>query len=114
MAKKALQKDLVISDAAFMIMSVLVKPQHGYAVMKTISENDHIDFTLGPATLYTNLNKLLEHDLIEIREDLPQSDDRRKIYALTWRGRAKLRDEVDRRMWMARMADAALKELGDV
>ncbi len=113
MGKKNLIK---LTDAAFYILSALGKPLHGYAIMKRVeeisSEGGMPEFKLGPATLYTNLTKLVEQKLIQQLEDVEQSDERRKPYVLTELGWEVLADEVKRRAEMVRVGQAALDERG--
>ncbi len=63
------------------------KGLHGYAVFKSIRSKFGIH--LGPSTLYTELNSLEKHGLVESSWDVSQGKARRK-YQITRKGRSLL------------------------
>jgi DNA-binding PadR family transcriptional regulator len=79
------------SEAALLILLSLADGEkHGYAMMADIK---HIaGMQIGPGTLYGAIARLEERELIE---PLP-SDDRRRPYRLTDRGRSVLGYEMER------------------
>lgn len=108
---------LNITDSAYYILIALVQPQHGYAIMKQIEElttaGGGEPFKLGPATLYTTLTKLQEQKLITEVDDIAQSDERRKPYLITDKGRQILKQEVEKRSLMVELGRQALGEKKD-
>ncbi len=97
-----------LTDTMYFIMLALLKPQHGYAIMKEISEISHGHFEIGPASMYTTLKKLTKLNFLEIME----TTDRKKIYQLTLLGKEKLQEEVARRKKFYQVGEMALKEAG--
>ncbi|MGX7162537.1 PadR family transcriptional regulator [Enterococcus massiliensis] len=82
-----------LTDSTYLILLALLKPQHGYAIMKEISELTNGAFEIGPASMYTILKKLQKNQLILLEE----SSDRKKIYQITEKGIKSLKHEVERR-----------------
>ena len=72
--------------------------QHGYAIRGRVEERTDGRVKLYPATLYGSVREMAEGGLIEALEgdSDPDSDQRRRYYQLTERGRGALRSEVDR------------------
>ncbi len=78
-----------LTELSTLILSTLTQPIHGYDIMKMI-EADLSDFqTVGPATLYTTLSKLLKANLCTYTVD-----GKKKIYTITPLGRETLRKEI--------------------
>ncbi|WP_205694251.1 PadR family transcriptional regulator [Clostridium manihotivorum] len=80
-----------LTDTTYYILLCLTEPAHGYALMSKIQEISSGTFDVGPASMYTNLKKLLGADLIEITEV------DKKSYQLTSKGTRLLVDEYERR-----------------
>lgn len=85
--------DEALTDSTYLILLALLKPQHGYAIMKEVSQLTEGVIEIGPASMYTILKKLLKSQLIRLEE----SDDRKKIYQITNLGLEALHKEVHRR-----------------
>lgn len=96
-----------LTDSMFYIMSALTKPRHGYAIMSLIEERTEGAITIGPASMYTIIKKLLKHEWIYLYDD---SDPRRKIYLLTEKGKEVLKADVSLRKIMIQLAEIGLKE----
>jgi DNA-binding PadR family transcriptional regulator len=80
--------------------------KHGYAIMRearTISEGN---FEIGPATLYTTIQRLLESDWIAEIASPEESDSRRRYYTLTQLGKSALQGELQRMESMVRKSKA--------
>jgi DNA-binding PadR family transcriptional regulator len=79
-----------------LILSVLAAgDQHGYGIIKEVEERSGTRVRLDPANLYRVLRRMRRDGWI--RElDETGDDDRRRTYAITKRGGAMLRSEVDR------------------
>src|SRR5690349_21139871 len=85
-----------LSPAVFFTLFALASGEkHGYAIMQDARDLSDGRFRMGPAALYTTLQKLLELDLIA---ELPAHDDdsRRRTYRLNRSGRALLESELAR------------------
>ena len=88
-----------ITQAMFEILAALAQqPLHGYAIAKRIAEGQGADAKpMGPATLYTTIQKLMTLGWIE-EVDLPGGDARRgKSYRLTHSGMGQLAQETAKR-----------------
>ncbi|MED4039720.1 PadR family transcriptional regulator [Niallia taxi] len=96
-----------LTDSMFYIMSALIKPRHGYAIMSLIEERTEGAITIGPASMYTIIKKLLKHEWIYLYDD---SDPRRKTYLLTEKGKEVLTADVSLRKIMIQLAEIGLKE----
>ena len=91
------------SEPALHVMIALAQgPLHGYAIMLDIEEMT--GNRPGPGTLYGAIARLEERGWIEPLE----SDDRRRPYRLTTKGRRVLRARVDTLHAVARLARARL------
>lgn len=87
-------------------MLALAQPRHGYAVMHFLERESDGALTLGPASLYTTLKKLVAASLI----DELDADDSRRIYRLNDEGRAVLTRNIERRRRLLAMADRIMEE----
>jgi DNA-binding PadR family transcriptional regulator len=95
-----MEKRSQLTHTEFHILFVLSKGEnHGYAIMKFLDENPDIVFSVGPATLYRTIRKMLQKELIEEVEDRPDpdhDDERRRYYRLTGVGLSILSEETKR------------------
>lgn len=96
-----------ITDTMFYIMAALTKPRHGYAIMNLIEETTEGKITIGPASMYTIIKKLLKQEWIYLYDD---SDSRRKTYLLTEKGKQILAEEIQLRKSIVQLAENGLKE----
>lgn len=104
---KTLSKVEQITDTMFYIMAALTKPRHGYAIMNLIEETTEGKITIGPASMYTIIKKLLKQEWIYLYDD---SDSRRKTYLLTEKGKQILAEEIQLRQSIVQLAENGLKE----
>ncbi len=88
--------------------------KHGYAIMQETRELSEGSFRMGPATLYTTLQRLLELGLVEEVAGATGSDVRRRNYRLSGKGRALLEAELGRVESLVRKARAMRLRLGPV
>ena len=72
--------------------------------MKTIEEQTNNEVTIGPASLYTTLKKLLAAGLVEVT-----TQENKKIYKITKIGRNMLLSEIERKKQMVKFAEYFLK-----
>ena len=96
-----------LTDSMFYIMSALTKPRHGYAIMSLIEERAEGAITIGPASMYTIIKKLLKHEWIYLYDD---TEPRRKTYLLTKKGKEVLEADVKLRKQMIKLAEIGLRE----
>src|SRR5260370_5339798 len=103
-----LQHLLPLTSAVFFILFALADGEkHGYAIMQTASQMSDNQFRMGPGTLYSTIQRLLDLDLIEETEVVGgQSDheDRRRNYKLTRTGKAILAADISRMEYLVRLA----------
>src|SRR5699024_644473 len=97
-----------LTDSMFYIMTALTKPRHGYAIMSLIEETTDGIISIGPASMYTIIKKLLKQEWIYLYD---KSDSRRKTYLLTQKGREVLRKDLQVRKRMIQLAEAGLEEV---
>ena len=91
----------------FYIMAALIKPRHGYAIMNLIEETTKGAITIGPASMYTIIKKLLNQEWIYLHD---KADSRRKTYQLTDKGREVLEEDLKVRKLMIQLAETGLEE----
>jgi DNA-binding PadR family transcriptional regulator len=107
-----------LPSAAFHILLALAgEDRHGYGIMRQVEEQSGGRMRLGPGTLYSSVQTLLEEKLIE-EVDPPRDDDspnaeRRRYYRLTSTGRKLARTEADRLAALLRVARASKIFRGD-
>jgi len=76
-------------DAALLILTSLAGgPKHGYVMIEDIASITGV--RLGPGTLYGAISRLEAEGMIQALE----SDDRRRPYQITERGRRRLETEI--------------------
>lgn len=95
-----------LTDNMFYILLSLIKPRHGYRIMQFIREETDGKIVIGPATMYTTLQKLQEYNLIEEVE----GDDNKKVYIATEEGRRLLEENIQRRKKIVELAEKIIKE----
>lgn len=84
-------KTFEMTELSALILSTLTQPIHGYDIMKVI-ESDLGDYqSIGPATLYTTLSKLLKAKLCTYTVD-----GKKKVYTITPLGRDVLHREIQK------------------
>lgn len=106
-----------LPSAAFQILvSLAGEDLHGYAIMRQVAEQTDGRMRLGPGTLYSSIQTLLEENFIEevdAREDEKLSHERRRYYRLTSAGRKVARSEAERMADLLRPARAKKILRGD-
>lgn len=105
-----------LPSAAFQILLALAgEDLHGYGIMRQVAEQTSNRIRLGPGTLYSSVQTLLENQLIE--EVASLADDpaaaRRRYYRLTSSGRKLARDESEHLAETLRIARARKLLRGD-
>ena len=102
------QKLHPLPSAAFQILLALAgEDLHGYGIMRQVADDTAGRMRLGPGTLYSSIQTLLEAKLIEetgAREDTRLGHERRRYYRLTSAGRKLARSEAERLADVLRVA----------
>jgi DNA-binding PadR family transcriptional regulator len=97
-----------LPSAAFQILLALAgEDLHGYGIMRQVAEQTDGHMRLGPGTLYSSIQTLLEAKLIEevdSREGAKLGSERRRYYRLTSAGRKLARCEAERLADLLRVA----------
>ena len=101
--------DPLPSAAFHILLSLVGEDLHGYGIMRQVAEQTGGRMRLGPGTLYSSLQSLLDEGLIEevdSRADKKFGGERRRYYRLTTQGRQLARAEADRLADLLRIARA--------
>src|SRR6267378_3857711 len=103
-----LQRLLPLTPAVcFILFALAAGEQHGCAIMQSVSRSSDNHFRMGPGTLYSTIQRLLDLDLIEETEGVGgQSghEDRRRYYKLTRTGKTILAADISRMESVVRLA----------
>ena len=99
-----------LTPAVFHVLLALAdQDRHGYGIMLEVAERTNRQVQMGPGTLYGTLKRMLEADLIEEcdeRIDPDLSDERRRYYRITRKGRRAAAAEAERLQALVRIARA--------
>jgi DNA-binding PadR family transcriptional regulator len=102
------QPGLPLPPAVFHILLALAAGErHGYGIMREVEALTAGRVRLGPGTLYRSIQRLLAAGLIAEAEERPDpalSDERRRYYRLTDRGRRLAAAEAQRLADLVRVA----------
>lgn len=89
--------DSPLPPATFFVLFALASgDKHGYAILKDARELSDNGFQMGPATLYTTIQRLTEFGWISPVPDARSDDPRRRYYRLTSAGRKAFQSELRR------------------
>jgi DNA-binding PadR family transcriptional regulator len=102
------QKLTPLSSAAFQILlSLADEDLHGYEIMRRVEEQTEGRTRLGPGTLYSSIQALVDAGFIaEVPSSSAEGDQRRRYYRLTEAGWTAARDEAQRLANTLRVARA--------
>jgi DNA-binding PadR family transcriptional regulator len=99
-----------LPSAAFQILLSLADGDlHGYGIMRQVEDQTNGRVRLGPGTLYSSIQALLEEGLIEEVQRNGAGEpghERRRYYRLTTSGRKLARSEAERLADLLRVARA--------
>ena len=99
-----------LPSAAFQILVSLADGDlHGYAIMRQVEGQTGGRLRLGPGTLYSSIQAMLEGGLIEEvsrADDQEPPQERRRFYRLTAAGRKLARSEAEKLADVLRVARA--------
>jgi DNA-binding PadR family transcriptional regulator len=104
-----MRADVLRGQLDSLVLAVLAEgPLHGYAVIERLRARSEGALELAEGTLYPALHRLERDGLLESRwsHDAPR---RRRVYALTPRGRAALGERRDEWRAFARVMDGVLR-----
>lgn len=96
-----------MTEAMYYVLLALMRPNHGYQLMHSITEVSNGRLKMGPGTLYGVLSRMQKDGLISLAED----DGRRKTYRITPEGEQALHIEYGR--LKALIKDSSILEEGD-
>lgn len=95
-----LQQMLPLTPAVFFVLLALADGEkHGYAIMQEVASLSADKVRMGPGTLYTTVQRLLDLSLIEETQGSGERSDhesRRRYYRLTRAGKVLLGAEISR------------------
>jgi DNA-binding PadR family transcriptional regulator len=101
------RKLLPLTPAVFFVLFALADGEkHGYAIMQQVAVLSDAQFRMGPGTLYTTIQRLVDLQLIEEIFSSNEQDTRRRYYRLTGAGETLLQAELAR---MRSLLDTAHK-----
>jgi DNA-binding PadR family transcriptional regulator len=99
-----------LPSAAFQILLSLADDElHGYGIMRQVEDQTNGRIRLGPGTLYSSIQALVEEGLIEEVDRSQEAvgcTERRRYYRLTSPGRKMARSEAERLADLLRVARA--------
>ncbi len=88
------------------LFSLTAEERHGYGIVKEVENHSGGSVRMDPSNLYRSLKRLINNGLVEESEQRSDenSDERRRVYALTSLGRDVVSAEAQR---LSRLTDAA-------
>jgi DNA-binding PadR family transcriptional regulator len=105
-----LKQLLPLTPAVFFVLFSLADGEkHGYAIMQDMAALSEGRFQMGPGTLYSTLQRLLDLGLIvemQGSRDAEKRESRRRYYRVTGNGKALLENELSRMDSIVRLARA--------
>ena len=100
-----LRELMPLTPAVFFILFALADGEkHGYAIMQDVSSLSDKNVHMGPGTLYTTIQRLLDLHLIQQTATKSRADARRVYYRLTRPGKSLLEAETARLRTLVRLA----------
>ncbi|HUB82141.1 MAG TPA: PadR family transcriptional regulator [Bryobacteraceae bacterium] len=91
------QTDQPLPPATFWVLFALATgDKHGYAIMRESRKLSDGQFEMGPATLYTTIQRLVDSGWIEEVSGPEDGDPRRRYYSLAKPGKSALMGEMKR------------------
>ena len=108
--------DPLPSTAFQILLSLADSELHGYGIMRQVEAQTNGRMRLGPGTLYSSIQALLEEGLIEEVDSVANiggEQERRRFYRLAASGRKLARAEAERLADLLRVARAKKIFRGD-
>jgi DNA-binding PadR family transcriptional regulator len=95
--KAEVEKFLPLAPAVLHILLALAgQDLHGYGIMQEVARQSEGTYKVGPGTLYDNLQRLMEQDLVQEVSRPGSEESRRRYYRLSSLGRSVLAAEIAR------------------
>ncbi len=88
----------------FILLSLADGERHGYAIMQDVKVLSEGQVNMGPGTLYTTIQRLLDLALIVETARSKSEEGRRRYYQLTGAGKLLLETEIGRMRSLVRLA----------
>jgi DNA-binding PadR family transcriptional regulator len=97
------EKSLPLTETVYYILLALLEPAHGYLIMQKVEELSGGEVRMAAGTLYGAIENLLKQKLVQ---PVDSGDSRRKVYAITERGKEILLLDYERMKRMITVSDA--------
>ena len=79
------------------LLSLAGEPMHGYGIMQEVLRQSDGRYSLGPGTLYDNLQRLMKQRMVEeVAGPVADESSRRRYYRLSQLGHGVLSQEIAR------------------
>jgi len=88
----------------WILLALATGDKHGYAIMRATRELSDGGFEMGPATLYTSIQRLTQSGWIEEVPGPQDGDPRRRYYRIARPGKSALQHEIGRMEALLRKA----------
>jgi len=102
--KAELRKHMPLTETSFYVLISLLEPLHGYGIMQKVEKLSSGRILFGPGTLYGAINNLQSIGLISLYGETA-SNERKKIYLVTDKGRGLINLEIERLKEMVKNAE---------
>lgn len=96
------KKVLPLTETTFYVMLTLMELLHGYVIMQKVEALSEGRVRIAAGTMYGVTENLLKQKWIQ---EIPNTDKRRRVYMLTYGGKAALMLEVKRLKQLVIVAD---------
>ncbi|MDO5714869.1 MAG: helix-turn-helix transcriptional regulator [Tissierellia bacterium] len=107
MKDENIEKNIPLTETAFLVLLAMLKPNHGYGVLQMVESITKGRVSFGPGTLYGAINNLNKKGWIElVFED---KENRRKEYVATKTGKELVRLELERMKELVEEGDKILE-----
>jgi PadR family transcriptional regulator PadR len=103
----------VAAASFFILLALATGEKHGYAIMQESRKLSDGGFAMGPATLYTNIQRLIASRWIREVPGPQGSDSRRRYYRITTEGNSVLSLELARMEAVVRKAKSMKLHLSE-
>ena len=110
--KDELRKLMPLTETSFYVLISLLEPLHGYGIMQKVEKLSNGRIIFGPGTIYGALNNLQSIGLIALYGDTT-SNERKKTYTGTDKGRGLIDFEIERLKEMLKNAEMLIENSTD-
>lgn len=100
-----------LTETAYLILLAMLRPNHGYGVMKFVEEKTKGRVVFGPGTLYGAINNLHKKGWIKLYSIDPE--ERKKEYVITDEGLKRVKEELQRLKEIYEIGVGILEKGGD-